>query len=98
MKGFTKMGATYSKNVIHVLCVLLLALVLIGPNVAQAGSVTIAQGGTKTYSVAASGETITVTLTNAYTSVVCQGKPSWINCSKNGSKFTLTGPYVEECL
>ena len=90
MERFTKMGVAWKKNVIRVLCALLLALVLIGPDVAQAGSVTIAQGATKTYSAVANGETINVSLTNAYTSVVCQGKPGWITSSKNGSKFTLT--------
>ena len=90
MERFTKMGVAWKKNVIRVLCALLLALVLIGPDVAQAGSVTIAQGATKTYSAVANGETINVSLTSAYTSVVCQGKPGWITSSKNGSKFTLT--------
>ncbi len=85
MKGLVK-----RRSLVCFLCTLFMAVLLITPTVAEAGSVTIAQGATKPYSVGYGGETITVTLTGAYTSVNCQGKPSWVSSSKSGSKFTLT--------
>ena len=53
-----------------------------------ASTVTISSGGTVNKSVGASGDTITVNLTGAYTSTKLQGKPSWVSSSGSGSKFT----------
>ena len=83
-------GLASKRNIVRFLCTLFLAVILITPIVAEAGSVTIEKGKTKNYSVGYGGETITVTLSNAYTSVACQGKPTWVSSSKSGSKFTLT--------
>lgn len=55
-----------------------------------ASTVTISSGGTVNKSVSASGDTITVNLTGAYTSTKLQGKPSWVSSSGSGSKFTLS--------
>lgn len=77
-------------RILSAFCVLFFAVVLFTPNVAEAASVTISQGVPKSQTVAYSGETISVTLSGAYTSVALQGKPSWISCTKSGSKFTLT--------
>ena len=85
MKGFTNK----TRIVLRALCALLLALLLIGPEIAQAGTVTIGQGSTRTYTAAAGGESFTVSLTDAYTSVFLQGKPGWVSCTKNGSKFSV---------
>ena len=41
------------------------------------------------YRAACREQTISVTLSGAYTSVALQGKPTWISCTKSGSKFTL---------
>ena len=85
------MGTSKNKrSVILALFAFFLVVVLVGPNVAEAASITIPQNGTKTYSVGSAGEKITVTLSGAYTSVVLQGRPSWISSTKSGSKFTLT--------
>ena len=77
-------------RILSFFCVLFLAVVFYAPNVAEAANETIGQGATKTHTSSYKGETFTVTLANAYTSVALQGKPSWISCSKSGSKFTLT--------
>ena len=78
------------RNVVRLLCALTLAVLLISPKTAHAGSATINQGETKPYTASSNGETITVNLSNAYTSVQLQGKPMWISCKKDGTKFTLT--------
>ncbi len=83
-------GLANKRSVVRFLCLLFLAVVLYTPTIAEAASLTIAQGGTSRYTVSYGGETITVNLSGAYTSVILQGKPSWIGSSKNGSRFTLT--------
>ena len=83
-------GLSDRRKVFRFLCTVFLSLLLIVPEHTEAASVTIAQGGRVSRTVGYSGETITVTLTGAYTSVKKMGGPSWIKESKNGSKFTLT--------
>lgn len=78
-----------SARIVSFLCALILALSVWGPKEAFAGNVTISQGSRSYYTAAAAGDSITVTLKNAYTSVAVQGKPSWITYTKSGSKFTL---------
>ena len=78
------------RNVVRLLCALTLAILLISPKTVHAGSATINQGETRPYTANSGGETINVTLNNAYTSVQLQGKEMWIDCEKAGSKFTLT--------
>jgi Listeria/Bacterioides repeat len=78
------------RNAVRLLCAMTLAILLISPKTAHAGSATINQGETKPYTATSAGENITVTLNNAYTSVQLRGKPSWITYKKDGSKFILT--------
>lgn len=69
------------------LCVLFLAVVLLTPSVAEAATVTIAQGKTVTYSAPAEGGSVTVSLTGA-SNPVLRGKPSWISVS--GKTVTIS--------
>ena len=52
------------RNVVRLLCALTLAVLLISPKTAHAGSATINQGETKPYTANSGGETINVTLHN----------------------------------
>lgn len=87
-------------RILSFFCVLFLAVVLFAPNVAEAASVTIAQGKTVTYSVSADGGTVTVSLTGA-SNAVLRGKPSWVSVSgrtvtisKNTATSARTGSVV----
>ncbi len=77
-------------HIICLLCALLLTITVMSQNLAQAASLTITPGVRKYYTAAAGGETITVTLSGAYTSVELKGKPSWVTSKKSGNKYTLT--------
>ena len=83
-------GLANKRSVVRFLCMLFLAVFMITPTVTEAASITIAQGGTSRCTVSYGGETITVNLSGAYTSVALQGKPNWVSSSKSGSRFTLS--------
>ncbi len=77
-------------HIFQLLCVLLLAMMILAPKVAEAASLTVSSGTTKNYTAAAGGETISVSLSGAYTSVSLMGKPTWVTQSGSGSSRTIT--------
>ena len=96
MKGFIKNLRGFR----ILLAVMLAAILFVPDSVEAAVSVTIAKGSTKTQSVAAAGNTITVNLTGA-SNPVLRGKPSWISVSgrtvtvsKNTSASSRSGDVV----
>ena len=76
-------------RVVSFLCTLFLAVVLLAPNVAEAATIVINPGTTKSRTSSYKGETITVTLANAKASVSLGGKPSWITCTLSGTTATV---------
>ena len=84
-------GSKNRKWIVTWLCLLMIAVIIVGTGTALAADkVKIPENGKINYYVPLSGETVSVTLTGAYSSVVLQGKPTWVSSSKNGATFTLT--------
>ena len=69
---------------------LFLVLTLLEPTQVEAASLTVYSGSRKDYTATAAGETISVSLSGAYTSVSLMGKPSWITQSGSGSSRKIT--------
>ena len=69
---------------------LFLVLTLLEPTQVEAASLTVYGGSRKDYTATAAGETISVSLSGAYTSVSLMGKPSWITQSGSGSSRKIT--------
>ena len=82
-------GLANKRSVVRFLCTLFLAVILITPTVAEA-AITVAQGVRKDYTASPKGETVSFSLSGAYTSTSLQGKPDWITASGSGSSRTLT--------
>ena len=83
------MNKTKRSRIICLLCALLLTITVMSQNLAHAASFTVTQGVRKYFTAAAGGETLYVTLYDAYTSVTLKGRPNWVTATKNGNKYTL---------
>ncbi len=93
-------GLKHRHSALLFVCMLLLSVILFVPDVAEAGSATIGQGQTKSYSASTGGETVTLTLTGC-SNAVLRGKPNWTSVSgktvtiqKNTSTSSRSGDVV----
>lgn len=76
--------------ILRYLCVLFLAMLLLVPETAEAANLTVSSGTTKNYTAEAAGGTLSVTLSDAYTSVSLMGKPEWVTQSGSGASRKIT--------